>query len=86
MDHCHCNWNNFQAILSFKTIGNPLERSLKDKKIGISYLGVTLEGTKDTSIGSQVVQEGIKFLKKGKRATAGSSKKKTVRQRISAMR
>ncbi len=45
-------------------ICRPLERSLKDKKIGISYLGVTLEGTKEASIGSQVVQEGIEFLKK----------------------
>jgi len=67
-------------------IGKLFERTLKDKEIGISYLGVTLEGTKEASIGSQVVQEGIEFLKKGTRATAGSSKKKTVRQRISAMR
>jgi len=33
-----------------------------------------------------VVQEGIKFLKKGTQATAGASKKTTVRQRRSAMR
>jgi len=32
-----------------------------------------------------VVQEGIEFLKKGTRAATGSSKKKTVRQRISVM-
>jgi len=43
-----------------------VERALRDKKIGISYLGVTLEGTKEASIRSQVVQEGIEFLKKGK--------------------
>jgi len=49
-------------------------------------LGITLDGTKEASITSQVVQEGIKFLKKGTRATTGASKKKTVRQRISAMR
>ncbi len=39
-----------------------MERSLKDKKIGVSYLGITLEGTKVASIESQVVQEGIKFF------------------------
>ena len=49
-------------------ICRPLERSLKDKKIGISYLGVTLEGTKVASIESQVVQEGIEVLKKGKKS------------------
>jgi len=33
-----------------------------------------------------VVQEGIEFLKKGTRATTGTSKEKTVvRQRISGM-
>jgi len=53
-------------------ISKQLERSLKDKKIGMSYLCVTLEGTKKASIGSQVVQEGIKFLKKGTRATSRS--------------
>jgi len=94
-------------------ISKPLKRSLKEKKIGISFLGVTLEGSKETSIESQKVQEGIKFLKKenksnnrsiqeegekhqfivlSPRATrviqkthTGASKKKVVRQRISAM-
>ena len=47
-------------------ISKQLERSLKDKKIGMSYLCVTLEGTQEASIESQVVQEGIEFLKKGK--------------------
>jgi len=55
-------------------IGKPLERSLKDKKIGISYLCVTLEGTKKASIGSQVVQEGIKFLKKRNKSNNRSIK------------
>ena len=59
---------------------------MKDKEFGISYLGITLEGTQEASIESQVVQEGIKFLKKREtRATTGASKKKEVRQRISAM-
>jgi len=43
-----------------------VERSLKDKEFGISYLGITLEGTQEASIESRVVQEGIEFLKKGK--------------------
>ena len=59
---------------------------MKDKEFGISYLGITLEGTQEASIESRVVQEGIEFLKKGTRATTGASKKKTVvRQRVSAM-
>jgi len=44
-----------------------VERSLKEKEFGVSYLGITLEGTQEASIKSQVVQEGIlEFLKKGK--------------------
>ena len=63
-----------------------MERSWKDKEFGVSYLGITLEGTQEASIESQVVQEGIEFLKKREQGQqAGSSKKKTVRQRISAM-
>jgi len=37
---------------------------LKDKEIGVSYLGVTLDGTQVASIGSRVVQEGIEFFAK----------------------
>jgi len=49
-------------------IGKPVERSLKDKELGISYLGITLEGTQEASIESRVVQEGIEFLKKGNKS------------------
>jgi len=45
-----------------------VERSLKDKEFGTSYLGITLEGTQEASIESQVVQEGIEFLKKGNKS------------------
>jgi len=41
---------------------------LKDKEIGVSYLGVTLDGTQVASIGSRVVQEGIEFLQKGNKS------------------
>ena len=34
-DHCRCNWNNFVTVWTWKDIGNPLERSLKDEEIGI---------------------------------------------------
>jgi len=38
-----------------------VKRSLKDKEFGISYLGMTLEGTEEASIESQVIQEVIEF-------------------------
>jgi len=37
---------------------------LKDKEIGVSYLGVTLDGTQEASIESRVVEKGIEFFEK----------------------